>query len=355
MVLVSFVFFILFLAEKKIPIRIDVITGDGSKMLSSATEAGTLNREKSTTATCTPGGTILGCELCRIKKESVISIPASEAELISSPAAALTHASTQQAFDRIYRERIWGDAGGGSGVGSTFENAEGATYILRMVIYKYGITKLMDAPCGALAWTERFVKELRTEIPCLSYTGVDIVPSVIEANRKKFSDYQFAQFYVRDISDPIHKLPHNQELILSRDSLQHLSMPLIKTAIQNYCAANAKYLLVGSYISAKKNKNRNISVGLAFSINLLLPPFSFPRPLEIFNERTRDGKYLLLYQMSELCNSNEVLNFFNSDLNTPETFSMRKNETEEEQLSIGKSNEKHRLRNKKIIDKKQIH
>ena len=66
----------------------------------------------------------------------------------------LVKSQTQAAFDNIYKKKIWGEGGLGSGVGSTVENAEGATYALRMILYKYAITKLMDAPCGALAWTE---------------------------------------------------------------------------------------------------------------------------------------------------------------------------------------------------------
>lgn len=263
------------------------------------------------TQPCPTGASILGCNLCGINKGPRTSGAALHDYSLADK---IVKTDATEAFDKIYRERIWGDAGEGSGLGSTIENAEGATYALRIVLYKYAVTKIIDAPCGALSWTESFVRQMRSEIPCFEYAGVDIVPSVIESNRQKFKDSEYTKFYVRDISDPLQSLPTNNHLILSRDSLQHLPMALIKTALRNYCASNSTFLLVGSYISAKRNKNRNIVIGNAFSINLLLPPFSFPPPIEIFNERTKDGKFLLLWRLKDLCESVQFKTFVSSSL-----------------------------------------
>ena len=258
---------------------------------------------------CPYGSTLLGCELCRIRSPSVISSPIIK---IISESNNNNKSNTAEAFTKIYDEKIWGDEGLGSGVGSTKENAEGAVYALRMILYKYGIFKLLDAPCGALAWTVDFIKQIKIEIPCFTYTGVDIVSSVIESNKKIFLGDNNVNFYCQDLSDANQLLPVGHDMILSRDALQHLSMDLIKSTLINYCRSNTTYLLVGSYISAKKNKNKNIRVGLAFSINLLLPPFNFPNPLEAFDERTRDGKHLLFYRLHpDLCESESFVRFVN--------------------------------------------
>ena len=249
---------------------------------------------------------MLGCHLCLMNGE--------EGKTTVHDVQGIVKSQTQAAFDNIYKKKIWGEGGLGSGVGSTVENAQGAAYALRLIMYKYAVTRLMDAPCGALAWTEGFIREMREEIPCFTYIGVDIVSSVIEDNKKLFEDDpSYTSFFVRDISDfPNQQLPKGQQLILSRDSLQHLSMPLIRTSIKQYCASDATYLAVGSYISAKKNKNRNIQTGMAFSINLLAPPFNFPEPMEYFNERTKDGKYLLLYNLHpDFCEAKAVVEFMN--------------------------------------------
>lgn len=131
-------------------------------------------------------------------------------------------------------------------------------------------------------------------------------------SKRMFEGQNYVSFADVDLSVSGQVLPKDYELILCRDALQHLSYELIASTIENFCGSNAKYLLVGSYISAKRNKNRNIAVGLAFSINLLATPFNFPRPLEIYNERTRDGKYLLLYELSRFCPSEGVNSFIKS-------------------------------------------
>ena len=128
-----------------------------------------------------------------------------------------------------------------------------------------------------------------------------------------FLGKDYAVFAEVDLSLSGQVLPLDQHLIFCRDALQHLSYGLIASTLANFCNSNAIYLLVGSYISAKRNKNRNIAVGLAFSINLLAPPFDFPQPDEIYNERTKDGKYLLLYKLSSFCASENVKLFIKSN------------------------------------------
>ena len=56
---------------------------------------------------------------------------------------------TNTTFEQIYQQKIWTPEGGGSGVGSSRVNGLGASYILRLIMMKYRLTKLLDAPCGA--------------------------------------------------------------------------------------------------------------------------------------------------------------------------------------------------------------
>ena len=51
------------------------------------------------------------------------------------------------------------------------------------------------------------MRSMRKEIPCFTYVGVDIVPSVIEDNKRLFPDEPYVSFFVRDISDPNQLLP----------------------------------------------------------------------------------------------------------------------------------------------------
>jgi hypothetical protein len=98
-----------------------------------------------------------------------------------------------------------------------------------------------------------------------------------------------------------------------------------------FSRSDARYFIVGSYLDSVTS-NKEIEPGGCFAINLLAPPFSFPQPLESFAERgatyasvvatdpaaaastvnTLDPlprKYLLMYNLKKLCQSDEVVQF----------------------------------------------
>ena len=76
------------------------------------------------------------------------------------------------------------------------------------------IKRFVDAPCGDFNWMRLVVKEIE-----LDYTGLDIVPSVIETNVKKFSDVN-TNFAVLNICED--DIPAC-DMIMVRDCLFHLS------------------------------------------------------------------------------------------------------------------------------------
>ena len=79
--------------------------------------------------------------------------------------------------------------------------------------------------------------------------------------------------------------------------------------IRTYCNSDAKYLLVGSYVEKNENAKDFFSPVSYFSINLLIAPFNFPKPIEIYSEQTPDGKNLLLYYLPDLCSAKTVTDF----------------------------------------------
>jgi 23S rRNA G2445 N2-methylase RlmL len=168
---------------------------------------------------------------------------------------------------------------------------------------KYKLTKLLDAPCGAAmnSWMFTAIQQLKSDIPKFQYYGVDVVGSVIEANRQKAATEiqgNYIQFHRVDLSatstpasftSTTSRLPADYDLLLSRDALQHLPYQLIARVFRSYCATRSRFLLIGSYLSAAQatsldNRNQDILVGETFHINVLQAPFSFPRPVEIFTE-----------------------------------------------------------------------
>ena len=73
---------------------------------------------------------------------------------------------TGKVFHEIYFNFDWSTAGGGSGMGSDTGFAVVASHILKLVVYKYGITSLLDAPCGAVSesWTKKAITMIKQDM-----------------------------------------------------------------------------------------------------------------------------------------------------------------------------------------------
>jgi hypothetical protein len=75
--------------------------------------------------------------------------------------------------------------------------------------------------------------------------------------------------------------------------------PLLRSFLKQVKASGSRYLLVGSYVKAAYD-NKDIPVGSYYSIDLLRPPFSVSQPLEVFDEKTVDGKHMLLFDVEKM-------------------------------------------------------
>lgn len=64
--------------------------------------------------------------------------------------AGTSDTAASKAFSRIYDHKTWGDDGNGSGSGSTTSATKFTRLILEMLVHKYNIRTLIDAPCGAM-------------------------------------------------------------------------------------------------------------------------------------------------------------------------------------------------------------
>lgn len=189
------------------------------------------------------------------------------------------------AFTNIYDKSIWGPSGGGSGGGSDTAYAKMTGYLLELVLLRYGLSSMLDAPCGGVydSWMAVAISRIRKSIPCFRYHGVDVVSSVIEKNNDRFKSLEWIKFGTQDLSSWTENLPTGYDLILSRDALQHLSYYSIAGALSKYCRTDSKFLAVGSYLD--NGNNKNIKNGESFHINLRQPPFNFPAPVESIEER----------------------------------------------------------------------
>ena len=130
-------------------------------------------------------------------------------------------AKAREEFAKIYREHVWGGTSR-SGPGSDPEVLRPYAALLSNFLRERNIRSVVDVGCGdwALARTLDWTG--------IDYTGVDIVPEVIEMLNVTYGSSD-VRFLCRDlVSD---KLPC-AELCVIKDVLQHLSNESVRSFIE---------------------------------------------------------------------------------------------------------------------------
>jgi hypothetical protein len=198
-------------------------------------------------------------------------------------------------FDRIAKVNTWGASTSVSGLGS--ENAATAAVreALPAVLDRIGAQSLLDAPCGDASW-------IKSCSMGLSYTGIDIVPSLIAANVMQTERGEFlGRFLVADITKDA--LPH-ADAILCRDCFVHLSFENIGRAIARFHWSGARWIIVTTFPDCEKNYD--CEDGDWRALNMQRRPFAWPAPHELINERYTEGgggwsdKSLGLWRLADL-------------------------------------------------------
>lgn len=179
----------------------------------------------------------------------------------------------RQVFGAIHAAKAWGDCESSSGPGSTRERA--ATFLpdLIALMRALEVRTLLDAPCGDFNWTQPLADSVGR------YIGVDVVPALIQENRRRWPSPN-RRFLCRDMV--AQRLPA-ADLVLCRDALVHLCHKDIHAAVANFRRTGAEYLLATTFIGERPNDD--IGTGEWRPLNLQRPPFSFPPPLELVDER----------------------------------------------------------------------
>ncbi|MBR0988065.1 class I SAM-dependent methyltransferase [Bradyrhizobium liaoningense] len=198
-------------------------------------------------------------------------------------------------FERIERTNLWGAAGSVSGLGSEDPATAAIRDALPSLLQQLGARSLLDAPCGDAGWIGRIKLDL-------DYTGIDIVPSLIETNNARAARGELAgRFLVADITRDA--LPR-ADLILCRDCLVHLSFQNIGSAIARFRQSGAQFLLVTTF--PEWEDNCDCEDGDWRALNMTKAPFDWPVPRALIDERCEEGdggwrdKSLGLWRLDEL-------------------------------------------------------
>ncbi|MET1078869.1 MAG: class I SAM-dependent methyltransferase [Pseudomonas sp.] len=200
----------------------------------------------------------------------------------------------RRVFAEIHQGRTWGDCESISGPGST--RARAATFLPDLVALVRSLEghTLLDVPCGDFNWAA----PLADSVGC--YIGVDVVPALIEANHRQHASAN-RRFLCRDLVRQ--RLP-KADIVLCRDALVHFSQADIMAAIANLRRTGAAFLIATTFVGDRANAD--IGTGEWRPLNLQRPPFSFPSPLALVDERCQhtDGIYsdkrLGLWRFSDL-------------------------------------------------------
>ena len=211
----------------------------------------------------------------------------------------------QSSFVNIFQRRVWGGSesdavelsasGGGSNLGNTGLVRQTLECVINDVKYalKKKVLRVLDIPCGDLRWMSVFLRN-RTDI---EYTGMDIVPAIIEHHRETYSDQPWT-FRVHDIvAEP---LPTSYDLIFSRDMTQHLTIADTLRVIQHFSESGSHFSMMSTYPSSSNNERElNLSkYGRYHRQDLERPPYRLTLPICVRDEKRKGGvEYSALWRL----------------------------------------------------------
>jgi hypothetical protein len=175
-------------------------------------------------------------------------------------------------FDLIYEKDLRKGGESISGGGSSLKYTEDVRRLLPKLISEYGLTSILDVPCGDFHW----MKEL--DWTDCAYTGGDIVSELVEENNRKHQSDRINFRYLDIRTDDLPRV----DLILCRDCLIHLSFQDGLKALSNFKKSKSAYLLTTTHPGL--SGNYPIKTGDYRPIDLCLPPYNLPQPINIFRD-----------------------------------------------------------------------
>lgn len=206
----------------------------------------------------------------------------------------------REVFSSIYREQAWNisDNESVSGPGSGLSQTAEIRLQIPRIIKQYGIESIFDIPCGDFHWLRQV--DFSGVQSNVQYTGADIVPQLVERNNGLYAA-ENRRFIIFDLTSQ--PLPAS-DLILCRDCLVHFSFNDIKKAMDNVMESKSRYLLTTTF--TRQEENRDCVTGGWRALNFQIPPFDFPEPIDIIDEKCTEAgglftdKCLALWKIENL-------------------------------------------------------
>lgn len=180
----------------------------------------------------------------------------------------------RQKFTEVYQKNTWNGSESVSGTGSDSRQTALLRQVLPALLAELGARSIIDAPCGDLHW----MKDVPWESLGIAYTGVDIVPALVDSLRGRFPGRRFECLdLVSDILPP-----GGGEVLFCRDCLVHLPVEEVKTVLRNFVKSGATWLLTTTFPTSGTNSEVRWSGWRP--LNLQAAPFHLPAPERLINE-----------------------------------------------------------------------
>ena len=175
-------------------------------------------------------------------------------------------------FSRIYHENMWGGVKGEFNSGPGSDDFVGMAYanLIKAYVQQHNIKSVVDIGCGDFRIARQFITDE------IDYTGIDVVPSLIENNQRLFgkSNIRFLNIDATQEAIP------DAELCTIRQVLQHLSNDHIRSILTK-CKKYphlivSEHVLTGEAVTPNLNMQADWNTRIEMNSCVMLdePPYS---------------------------------------------------------------------------------
>jgi hypothetical protein len=187
--------------------------------------------------------------------------------------------SLRDAFDEVYKQRMWKQGDADSGVGSEGLPAERYISLVKEYAASHRLRTVVDGGCGDFRVGSQLAPNFER------YTALDVSPHIVALNNQRYADLvrKNVTFATADMTAAT--FPH-ADLVLIRQVLQHLTNAQIGKILANLFASDWRRVLITESVHAPDdNPSPNLDLpthtvrtrtSLGSGVFLDKPPFSLP-------------------------------------------------------------------------------
>lgn len=186
--------------------------------------------------------------------------------------------SYEDVFQTIHSTNGWEGEDSVSGQGSDLEQTESLRSALPDVLTELKINSILDIPCGDHFWMNL------VNMDEVNYTGADLVKGLVDYCQNNYASENKTFKQLDLVKDDLGQY----DLIFVRDCFVHLSIENIQLALQNIKRSGSTYLMTTTFTD--KSKNLDIVNGGWRYLNFEKPPFNFPAPIILIDEKCTEGR-----------------------------------------------------------------